>query len=412
MEWAAILSSLTGLCIFGISRPSAEALGYSQRLYRAALPFGKSGHIRRAVKTFPLAVVLLLISFICPLRAEKAKAAPGEKPAPLTPTEIVSQLDGLFDEDDENATVVTPEQFAAILKKKIARFHRLAADFRTRFPEHPLRWKVLLLEAVNLPLREQAGLPIPADKSANTMLGAILAAADATAEVKSDASVQRLMLTAEEVGDKKLKLEDWETMLAAHWRDFPEAGDNASLEELHLGMTVEFAPTRMEALLAELAKHKDPVIADMAKEKQVALKAMAELKSKPVELKFKALDGSEVDLAKLRGKVVLVDFWATWCGPSMEELPRVSAAYAKLHGKGFEIVGISLDENEAGLKRVLKSKKITWPQFFDGHGWDNEIAHRFGITALPTMWLVNKEGMLVDANPEGDLAEKIEKLLK
>jgi thiol-disulfide isomerase/thioredoxin len=173
----------------------------------------------------------------------------------------------------------------------------------------------------------------------------------------------------------------------------------------------EFAPARSEALVAQLAAHKDPAISEMAKEKQAALKAMAELKSKPLDLKFKAMDGAEVDMAKLRGKVVLVDFWATWCGPCMAGLPKLSAAYTKFHARGFEIVGISLDEDEAALKRVLKTKKIAWPQFFDGRGWENEIAHRFGITALPTMWLVNKEGMLVSVNAE-DLADKIEALLR
>lgn len=69
----------------------------------------------------------------------------------------------------------------------------------------------------------------------------------------------------------------------------------------------------------------------------------------PLELKATAIDGAQIDLSKLRGKVVLLDFWATWCGPCVQEAPKVVATYNKLHDKGFEIVGISLDQNKESV---------------------------------------------------------------
>jgi thiol-disulfide isomerase/thioredoxin len=132
---------------------------------------------------------------------------------------------------------------------------------------------------------------------------------------------------------------------------------------------------------------------------------------KPLDIKFTATDGRKIDLAKMKGRVVLIDFWATWCGPCVREIPSVKKAYAKLHPKGFEIIGISLDSNEDKLKKFIKDKDMTWPQYFDGQGWKNKISTRYGIRSIPAMWLVDKQGNLVDKNARNGLAAKVEKLL-
>ena len=127
----------------------------------------------------------------------------------------------------------------------------------------------------------------------------------------------------------------------------------------------------------------------------------------PVELKVTALDGSSVDLEKLRGKVVLLDFWATWCGPCVQEAPKVVATYNRLHEKGFEIIGISLDQNKESVTRFTKKLGMTWPQHSDE---DKGVSSRFGIEAIPTMWLI-KEGHVASVDAREDLSGKVEKLL-
>jgi thiol-disulfide isomerase/thioredoxin len=131
-----------------------------------------------------------------------------------------------------------------------------------------------------------------------------------------------------------------------------------------------------------------------------------------MEIAFTDLGGKQVDLSKMTDKVVLVDFWATWCGPCVAEMPNVIAAYGKYKDRGFEVVGISLDEDKAAVEKFIEEKKMPWSQYFDGKGWGNEIAQRFGITGIPATFLVGKDGKIVASNLRGPaLEEAIEKAL-
>ena len=132
---------------------------------------------------------------------------------------------------------------------------------------------------------------------------------------------------------------------------------------------------------------------------------------KPIALKFKAIDGREVDLSKMRGKVVMIDFWATWCPPCVALIPHAKEAYEKYHSKGLEVIGISLDREEEALRDFIKQKSLPWPQYYAGDGEMNQIAMEFGISPIPEVWLIDKKGILRDQNGAIDLDEKVEKYL-
>ncbi|HVX85092.1 MAG TPA: TlpA disulfide reductase family protein [Phycisphaerae bacterium] len=137
---------------------------------------------------------------------------------------------------------------------------------------------------------------------------------------------------------------------------------------------------------------------------------------KPFELTFTdAVSGKEISLQKdLKGKVVVVDFWATWCMPCVAEMPANKAIYEKFKGKGVEFVGVSLDLPGDGLQKLkdfVADKELPWPQYYEGKGWESDFSKGWGIDSVPTIFVVDKKGNLASVSGEGKLEELIPKLL-
>ncbi len=266
------------------------------------------------------------------------------------------------------------EEAIAMYKKGLTEFDAAYAAALKAGPSNPSRWEAALFDAMTGRAREITGVAGP-EKKAIT-LDDILKAEDAKPETKSQASLIGVMEAADAAEAPGGDTTAWLAKAEKHLKDFPAEKMNKVVEG-----------------------------------KIKSIKASADLKTKPLELKFTAVDGREVDVSKLQGKVVLIDFWATWCGPCVAELPNVLKAYKELHPKGFEIVGISLDGEKSELEAFVKEKGMEWPQYFDGKGWQNEISTKYGIQSIPAMWLLNKKGMVVSTAARGSLEEQVTKLL-
>ena len=141
------------------------------------------------------------------------------------------------------------------------------------------------------------------------------------------------------------------------------------------------------------------------------LKARLDRIGHPLRLTFKALDGSEVDVKKLQGKVVLLEFWATWCPPCVAGIPQIKAVWEAHHREGFEVIALSYDTERARLENFVKENGLPWPQFFAPEGMDAPLISSFGQPGPPAYWLIDRNGVLVDVNAHRDLEQRVKRLL-
>jgi thiol-disulfide isomerase/thioredoxin len=323
--------------------------------------------------------------------------------------------------DDWRAHEPTPEQVAEFqtqVQHAAVSFAEKAQEFIGRFPTNENVGDARITVVYALSHAVAAG-----DADAENQIAAFVSSVLADSSIPEDDRVGVLLYSGNTQFMKKVRMrlftegmgklhEEFETAgienMRAALKQFPT---NSMIYTMLTAVAQRSTGERQRELATEIVNMPGAPPGAKALANHILLGTRPYEIGKPLDIRFAALDGREVDLSKLTGKVVLVEFWSTTCGPCIAEMPTVKALYQKLHDQGFEVVAISLDDKESALQRFIKENELPWPQHFDGKGWENEYAVRYGVFGIPTMWLVDKRGNLRDTDARFDLERRVTALL-
>jgi thiol-disulfide isomerase/thioredoxin len=200
-----------------------------------------------------------------------------------------------------------------------------------------------------------------------------------------------------------------ERQIADYLQENPADPKKLSLQIARANLLYRVDAQRAKTFLEELTRDPDPQLAQAARMRL----AKAELLGKPLDLHFTATDGSVIDLARLRGKVVLIDFWASWCPDCVRELPEVQKLAQNYRASDLVILGISLDRDRQAMVNFLSKKGIGWPIYYDGRGWNNAYAVQYGVRQIPEIWIINKDGIVETTSADiSTVDETVQRLIK
>jgi peroxiredoxin len=120
------------------------------------------------------------------------------------------------------------------------------------------------------------------------------------------------------------------------------------------------------------------------------------------DFKAQTIEGEDLSLSDLRGQFVLLEFWATWCGPCLPEIPHLKTMQEKYQDSDFKIVGISLDRDKDTLRNFLEEREMEWAQIFVDEGWEGDIARQYNVSGIPRMYFIDPEGRIIARDLRGE----------
>lgn len=170
-----------------------------------------------------------------------------------------------------------------------------------------------------------------------------------------------------------------------------------------LEATEKYEPAQLSAFKDAMRQSPSKAVRDLV----AGFDFLKAVKRGEAQIIIPMMDGTHLNLADLKGKVVLLEFWATWCAPCLLEMPNVKHVYDAYHTQGFEVIGVSLDGKDIeSFKQFLDKKQYPWPQSYTGEGWKHPVAVQWGITGIPRSFLFDKQGRLVGDGLRGEALEK------
>ena len=301
------------------------------------------------------------------------------------------------------------------------RASRLAEELFLKFPTGSHRWQALGLIGT---LRRKfdgpnAGSELAAwNRHQADVRRQIIDSAEAPEEVVANVYVSELRPFLQETPASTDRVQA-EELLSALAKRAPNAGLRVYAESSYLNGLLRRDAVAAEAYARRISNDPNPNVAKVGQQKV----AVIELRKHPIDLKRTAFDGREVDFKALRGKVVLIDFWATWCVPCMEQMPEIKRVYAKYRDLGLEVIGVTddipprdpknpraVEKTPAQLSAFLEKEGMPWPQIWDmtstiERRGPKELLLLFGVSSLPTTFLVDKEGRIFSSDNHGEKLE-------